>query len=111
MKLIQSLIVAAVVATPAVSSFAQSNQPLSRTQVRAELVQLEQTGYQPGVGDRTTYPVQIQAAEARIAAQSAAQSAIQNNASGDYGGVADGSSASGVSFRAAATTRSIYFGH
>ena len=40
MKLVQSLIVAALIAAPAVS-FAQSNQPVTRAQVRAELVQLQ----------------------------------------------------------------------
>jgi len=105
MKLVQSLIVAAAFAIPAVSSFAQSDAPVSRAQVRAELVQLEKAGYQPGAGDQATYPVQIQAAEARVAAQ--------NGAATSYGAVADGSSASGASFNPAANigTKSIYFGH
>jgi hypothetical protein len=104
MKLIQSLIVAAVLAVPAVS-FAQSNAPVTHAQVRAELVQLEKAGYSPGAGDQTTYPVQIQAAEARVAAQ--------NSATTGYGGVADGSSVSGAAFGPAdhAGTKSIYFGH
>ncbi len=85
MKL-STLIVAAALAIPAVSSFAQSSQPLTRAEVKAQLVQLEQAGYRPGDGDRATYPVQIQAAEAKVAAQSNQQS---------YGGVADGSAASG----------------
>jgi hypothetical protein len=105
MKLVQSLIVAAAFAIPAVSSFAQSDAPVSRAQVRAELVQLEKAGYQPGAGDQATYPLQIQAAEARVAAQ--------NNAATGYGGVSGGSSASGASFKRAANigTKSIYFGH
>ena len=105
MKLVQSLIVAAAFAIPAVSSFAQSDAPVSRAQVRAELVQLEQAGYQPGAGDQATYPVQIQAAEARVAAQ--------NNANSSYGGVAGGSSASGASVKPVANigAESIYFGH
>lgn len=104
MKLIQSLIVAAVLAVPAVS-FAQSNAPVTRAQVRAELVQLEKAGYRPGSGDQTTYPVQIQAAEARVAAQ--------NSAATSYGGVADGSSASGAAFGPVdhVGTKSIYLGH
>jgi type II secretory pathway pseudopilin PulG len=105
MKLIQSLIVAAAFAIPAVSSFAQSDAPVSRAQVRAELVQLEQAGYQPGAGDQATYPVQIQAAEARVTAQ--------NNAATGYGGVSDGSSSSGASLKPTANiaTKSIYSGH
>jgi hypothetical protein len=84
MKLIQSLIVAAVVAVPAVS-FAQSVQPLTRAQVRAELVQLEQAGYNPGNGNDATYPRDIQAAEARVHTSDSA-----------YGPSTNGSSAAGA---------------
>ncbi len=69
MKVIQSLLIAAVVALPALS-FAQSNQPLTRADVRAQLVELEKAGYNPN-GDQTQYPQNIQAAEARINAQHA----------------------------------------
>ncbi|WP_233852461.1 DUF4148 domain-containing protein [Paraburkholderia sp. HD33-4] len=86
MKLVQSLIVAALVAVPVVS-FAQSQpqQALTRAEVRAELVQLEKAGYNPA-SDNTQYPQNIEAAEARISAG--------HDAAG-YGGVANGSSASG----------------
>ena len=60
MKLVQSLIVAALIAAPAVS-FAQSNQPVTRAQVRAELIQLQQAGYNPA-SDNTQYPKNIEAA-------------------------------------------------
>jgi hypothetical protein len=86
MKLIQSLIVAAVVAVPAIS-FAQTSQPVTRAQVRAELAQLEKAGYNP-VGDYTNYPQNIQAAEARVNAQS-------QQAASAYGSSLNGSSASG----------------
>ncbi|WP_233837429.1 DUF4148 domain-containing protein [Paraburkholderia sp. ZP32-5] len=88
MKLVQSLIVAALVAIP-VASFAQSqSQPaLTRADVRAELVQLEKAGYSPA-SDNTQYPQNIQAAQARVdAGHDATLSA--------YGGVAKGGSASG----------------
>jgi hypothetical protein len=88
MKLVQSLVVAAALAIPAVSSFAQSNQPVTRAEVKAQLVQLEKAGYQPGAGDRTQYPRNIQAAEARVSAA--------NGAATDVGGIADGTSASGT---------------
>jgi hypothetical protein len=39
---------------------------VTRAQVKAELVQLERAGYNPSM-DRTTYPAQIQAAEAKVA--------------------------------------------
>ncbi|MBN3813652.1 DUF4148 domain-containing protein [Paraburkholderia sp. Ac-20347] len=82
-SLIQAVAVAVALVAP-VASFAQSNAPVTRAQVRAELVQLEKAGYRPGDGDNAHYPDAIQAAEAKVAAQ--------NNA---VGGVADGSSASG----------------
>ena len=49
-------------------SYAQTNQPVTRAQVRAELVQLEKAGYNPA-SDQTEYPKNIQAAEARVVAQ------------------------------------------
>ena len=84
-SLIQAVVVAAALAAP-VAVFAQSNQPVTRAQVRAELVQLEQTGWRPGEGDHTTYPAQIQAAEAKVAAE--------NGATG-VGGVVSGSAEAG----------------
>ncbi len=81
-SLIQAVVVAAALAAP-VAAFAQSNQPVTRAQVRAELVQLKQTGWRPG--DHTTYPAQIQAAEAKVAAE--------NNATGVGGVVSDSSDA------------------
>jgi hypothetical protein len=50
------------------ASFAQSNDPITRAQVRAELVQVEKAGYDP-TGDQNNYPANIQAAEAKISAQ------------------------------------------
>jgi hypothetical protein len=80
----------AVAAAPAFV-FAQSqNAPLTRAQVKAELVQLEQAGYSPGSGDSTSYPSDILAAEAKVAAQ---QNANQTNEA--YGGMHSGGSASG----------------
>ncbi|ANB71762.1 DUF4148 domain-containing protein [Paraburkholderia phytofirmans] len=101
-SLIQAVVVAAALAAP-VAVFAQSNQPVTRAQVRAELVQLEKAGYHPGDDDNTTYPAQIQAAEAKVAAQ--------NGATG-VGGVVSGSSASGAPSAAVPTgPRSLYSGH
>jgi hypothetical protein len=72
-SLIPAVLVATLLAAP-VASFAQSsqsNQPLTRAQVRAELVALENVGYDP-LSDRQDYPRNIQAAEARLQAQKAA---------------------------------------
>lgn len=64
-SLIATVAAAAVLAVPAVSFAQQSNGPLTRAQVKAELVQLEKAGYSPNA-DRIDYPNEIQAAEARI---------------------------------------------
>jgi hypothetical protein len=85
-SLIQAVVVAAALAAP-VAVFAQSNQPVTRAQVRAELVQLEKAGYNPAHGEDPSYPADIQAAEARVAAQ--------NGATSGYGGVVSGSSDAG----------------
>lgn len=86
MKLVQSLIVAALVSVPVVS-FAQAEQPVTRAEVRAELVQLQKAGYNGG-GDDAQYPQDLQAALSRIDAN-------QGSAVAAYGGVAKDSSAAG----------------
>ncbi|ALL70300.1 Protein of unknown function (DUF4148) (plasmid) [Paraburkholderia caribensis MBA4] len=85
-SLIQAVVVAAALAAP-VAVFAQANQPVTRAQVRAELVQLEKAGYNPAQGEDPTYPADIQAAEAKVAAV---------NAATDVGGVVSGSSSLAV---------------
>jgi hypothetical protein len=72
MKLVKSLIVAAVAAAVVVPtlSFAEASQPLTRAQVRHELIELEQAGYNPTMND-TQYPQDIQQAEARLHAKDA----------------------------------------
>jgi hypothetical protein len=67
MKLVQSLIVAAVVAIPALS-FAQTSQPVTRAQVRQELIDLEKAGYNPA-GDQAQYPDNLEQAQAKLEAQ------------------------------------------
>jgi hypothetical protein len=65
-------LVVSALASP-VLTFAQSSSvQLSRAQVRAEIVSVEQAGYRPGGGDND-YPVEIQAVEAKIAAQADAE--------------------------------------
>jgi len=103
-SLIQAVVVAAVLAAP-VASFAQSNQPVTRAQVRAELIQLEKAGYQPNRAD-PYYPADIQAAQARVNAQNG----IAQPAASAYGGVGSGSSQSGY-VAPAKGTKSIYFGN
>jgi hypothetical protein len=64
-------------ASPILTSAQTSSGPLTRAQVQAEVVCIEQAGYRPG-GSDNDYPVEIQAAEAKLAAQAdAARGAAQ----------------------------------
>lgn len=86
----------AVLASTAVfsSAFAQG---LTRAQVYADLVQVEQAGYNPAASNDSTYPADIQAAEAKIAAQNSER--VANGAAVEataVGGSMPGSSASGA---------------
>jgi hypothetical protein len=87
MKLFRILAVAAVLATP-FASFAQSNAPVTRESVRAELIQLQKAGYNPA-SDQTQYPSNIQAASARLYATDRA-------ATGSYGPSTAGTSVAGA---------------
>ncbi|RQR55749.1 DUF4148 domain-containing protein [Burkholderia sp. Bp9140] len=67
--LIRIIAVASALVAPAFA-LAQSSQPLTRAQVRQELIQLEQAGYNPM---NYYYIESLQAAEAKIARRRAAQ--------------------------------------
>src|SRR5476651_2322364 len=104
-SLFKAVAILVVVAAP-LSSFAQSNQPVTRAQVRAELVQLEQAGYNPSRSSDTTYPADILAAEARVAAQNPTNTGV--------GGTHSSSSESGARStshaRAFDGLKPVYFG-
>ena len=69
MKILTCLLVAAgALASPGIS-FAQSSAPLTRAEVRADLIRVERAGYNPFAINDRHYPASIQAAEAKIAAQ------------------------------------------
>ena len=98
---VPALVIASALAAPTFA-FAQDNGPVTRAQVRAELVQLEKAGYNPST-DRVDYPQNIQAAQARVNAEN--------------GGTAYGASTAGSSQAGARTTapisgrNSVYFGN
>ncbi|MGF6837827.1 hypothetical protein QF001_001694 [Paraburkholderia youngii] len=72
--LVSTLLIACALAAP-VAAFAQSdNAPVTRAELRADLVRLEQAGYRP-TGKDLYYPDDIQHAEA-IVAQKQAQKAM-----------------------------------
>jgi hypothetical protein len=94
-------LVASFLSAPLVA-FAQTNAPLTRAQVQDELVQLRNAGYN-GNGSDTSYPVELQAALARVAAQQAGP-----NTTG-YGMESGGSSQAGQP-KADDNVKPIYFG-
>jgi hypothetical protein len=98
MKILQKLVVCvAVLAAPALS-FAQPvdgvNGEVTRAQVRADLVRLEQAGYDPAASGDANYPDDVLAAEAKVSAEDAAV-AQQSG----MGGVASSTSHSGGPMR------------
>lgn len=84
-------IAAACSAAPAVV-LAQPATPITREQVRAEVIDLQTVGYSPGTASDNDFPGNIQAAEARLAAQRAGA----QSASGGYGSASGGSAQSGA---------------
>ncbi|QBR01619.1 DUF4148 domain-containing protein [Paraburkholderia pallida] len=101
--LIAALLVAvsAAVAAPA---FADANDaPLTRTQVRHELVQLESTGYATTRLNGSSYPDNVQVALARVHAN--------DGSDAGYGGTADGASQAGSKIAMGAATPSLFAHH
>jgi hypothetical protein len=99
-----SLAVSALLA-PALSFAQATNAPLTRAQVYADLVRVEQAGYNPSASDDSTYPADIQSAEAKVAAQSLAPADTQANTATvntpaveatSVGAATEGTSASGM---------------
>ncbi|HEV3106688.1 MAG TPA: DUF4148 domain-containing protein [Trinickia sp.] len=84
MKLLVYSATAALVLAVPLAAYAQSNGPKTRAEVRNELIELEQAGYNPAAANDYDYPEQILAAEARVAAKHAgAQTAASANPSGE----------------------------
>jgi hypothetical protein len=87
-SLIAAAILTSLFAVPISSMASGSDGQLTRADVIAQLVALEQVGYQPSAGDRNYYPDDIQLAEQRVAQApdtGAAQSGqVQSDAG--YGG-------------------------
>ena len=107
-SLIKAVVVASVLASPVVS-FAQTNQPETRADVRQQLIQLEQAGYNPARSD-PQYPADIQAAEQRVNAQNMATAQAPAAGTGGYGMGTNGSSQSGAS-GLTPQQRNVYFGN
>jgi|ERR1700712_1843401 hypothetical protein len=102
--LIPAVVIASALAAPTLT-FAQDNTQVTRSAVKTDLQQMEQSGYNPAA-DRTTYPDQAQAAEQRVESERGVSAT-------SYGPSMSGTSASGVRspMTPADGTHSIYFGH
>ncbi|MGF6778525.1 DUF4148 domain-containing protein [Paraburkholderia sp. GAS334] len=108
-SLIKAVVVATVLAAPVIS-FAQSNQPVTRAEVRQQLIQLEQAGYDPARRD-PQYPADIQAAEQRVNAQNTATAQAPVADTSGYGAATNGSSQSGAATAQTPQQRNVYFGN
>ncbi|MBN3845826.1 DUF4148 domain-containing protein [Paraburkholderia sp. Ac-20342] len=113
-SLFKAVAIAALLAAPVVS-FAQSgDQPVTRAQVRSELIQLEHAGYNPVTSNDSNYPQGVQAAEQRVQAQNPALAQTQTQPVADtsgYGAPASGSSQSGAALQTTGGPHGIYFGN
>jgi hypothetical protein len=85
---LKAVALVAIASIPLVS-FAQSSLPVTRAQVRAELIRVEKAGYCPSDFSDTNYPSNILAAEAKVASQK------QDAQGGGYGPSNSGTSQSG----------------
>jgi opacity protein-like surface antigen len=114
-SLIKAVAIAALLAAP-VASFAQAadttQQPMTRAEVKNQLIQLEQAGYNPARADDATYPADIQAAEQRVQAENppVAQNSVADTSG--YGPATSGTSASGSMqpMQPVSRNQDIYFG-
>jgi hypothetical protein len=93
-------------ASPALTFAQTTSDQLTRAQVRAELIRVEQAGYSPSAGDDANYPVDIQAAEAKIAEQDRARLAADA-----VGCIGQGGSAQTGTAAQATVPCSLYAGH
>ncbi|MGF6774247.1 hypothetical protein P3T18_006762 [Paraburkholderia sp. GAS199] len=113
-SIIKAVAIAAILAAP-VASFAQSSQqPVTRADVRNQLIQLEQAGYNPATSSDPTYPQDVQAAERRVDAQNPAAVAQTQEPTADtsgYGSATNGSSQSGGVVQPMSGPKSVYFGN
>jgi hypothetical protein len=103
MKWFACVITVAVVIASPLTTFAQNTkQPVTRAQVKAELVQLENAGYRPSMND-SYYPAKIQAAEAAVQKAKPAPRS--------YGGAADNTESGSTLAQIGIGAHSIYYGH
>lgn len=86
--------------------FAQPAQSSTRSEVHAQLIQLEHAGYNPARRDDASYPADIQRAEARVAARGTA-----NDYSASGMGMGSGSTSQSSGHGATRRTTSTLYEH
>jgi hypothetical protein len=110
----KAIAIAAIIAAPA-AAFAQATtdnqQPLTRAEVKNQLIQLEQAGYNPSTANDPSYPNDIQAAERRVQQENAPVAQQGNADTSGYGPSTEGSSASGTTMQPVPRNQSVYMGH
>jgi Domain of unknown function (DUF4148) len=79
--LIPAFAVAAALSIPAFAHTEDNNGPVTRAQVEAELLALDQVGFNTAT-DRADYPRRIQAAEQRVAAHQSAVASAYGSSTG-----------------------------
>jgi len=106
-SLLSALLIASALAAPSFAFAQDNNAPVTRAEVRAQLTQLEQAGYNPAANDNY-YPQALQAAQQRV-------DAANGVTAQGYGPSNSGTSASGVRTSIAPASgndlHSIFFGH
>ncbi|AXF25215.1 hypothetical protein CUJ89_26735 [Burkholderia pyrrocinia] len=105
MKFAIGTIMLVVGIAPVFASAGQSNGGLTRAEVRAQIVQLEQAGYNPARKD-IHYPQSIQQAEARIRS-----SELRRADASGYGSAQPSGFDSGAAVQSHAPARSLYMHH
>lgn len=117
-SLIKAVAIAAVLAAPVVSFAQSSQQPVTRAQVRGELIQLEHAGYEPSMSNDADYPADIQAAERRVQSQDPALAQTQTQPTADtsgYGAPMSGTTQAGGMAQPQVQprdgTKGVYFGN
>ena len=113
-SLIKAVAIAAILAAPVVSFAQSSQQPVTRAEVRNELIQLEHAGYNPSISDDSKYPADVQAAEQRVQAQNPALAQTQTQPTADtsgYGAPMSGSTQAGAATQPTSGMKGVYFGN
>lgn len=112
-SLIKAVAIAAVLAAPVVSFAQSSQQPVTRAEVRSDLIQLEHAGYNPSTSNDANYPGDVQAAEQRVQMQNPTVAQTQPTAdTSGYGAPMSGTTqAGGMAQPMTGGQHSIYFGN